>query len=95
MYPAPTVLSKHTFVPLTEKGDRLGKALTTDPKLLELETEYGFRTASPGAFTRLVKSRNVDVPDSIVNAVDPPSYETLEYMIKRIELAYKQQDANR
>ena len=95
MYPAPTVLSKHTFVPLTQKGDKLGKALTTDPKLLDLETQYGFRTASPGAFARFVKSHRVHVPDSIVNAVDPPSYETLEYMIKRIDLAYRQQDAHR
>jgi len=95
MYPAPTMLSKHTFVPLTENGDKLGQALTTDDKLGELEVEYGFRTAKPGAFSRFVKSRGVHVPDSIVNAVDPPSYETLEYMIKRIETAYKQQEENR
>jgi hypothetical protein len=92
MYPAPTVLSKHTFVPLTAKGDRLGKALTTDPKLLELEVEYGFRTPVPGAFARFTRTHGVQVLDSIINAVDPPSYETLEYMITRIEHAYKQQD---
>jgi hypothetical protein len=92
MYPAPTVLSKHTFVPLTEKGDRLGKALTTDPKLLQLEVEYGFRTPSPGAFAAFTKSRSVNVLDSVVNAVDPPSYETLEYMITQIQRAYQQQE---
>ena len=93
MYPAPTVLSKHTFVPLTENGDKLGKALTTDDKLQQLEVEYGFRTPKPGAFTRFTQSHHVrGVPASIVNAVDPPSYETLEYMIKRIALAYKQQE---
>ena len=93
MYPAPTVLSKHTFVPLTPLGDELGKALTTDPKLLELETEYGFRTAQPGAFQTFTREHRVKVEDSIINAVDPPSYETLEYMINRIAQAYKNQDS--
>lgn len=93
MYPSPTVLSKHTFVPLTANGDRLGKALTTDPKLQELAVEYGFRTAQPGAFRRFTAAHAVHVPDSILNAVDPPSYETLEHMITRIEQAYKAQNA--
>jgi hypothetical protein len=91
MYPTPTVLSKHVFVPLTEKGDRLGQALLHDPKLEELEIEYGFRAGAPGAFERFMQSRAVRVPATIVNAVDPPSYETLEYMIERIERAYRQQ----
>src|SRR5262249_60110116 len=42
LYPKPTVLSKHTFVPLTAHGDRLGKALTTDAKLQPLEVHYRF-----------------------------------------------------
>jgi hypothetical protein len=92
MYPAPTVLSKHTFIPLTENGDRLGKALTTDPQLLELEVEHGFRTPNARAFARFTKSHGIHVLGSIVNAVDPPSYETLEYMIRSIERAYEQQD---
>jgi hypothetical protein len=91
LYPQPTVLSKHTFVPLTTNGDRLGKALTTDAKLVQLEVEYGFRTASPAAFHDFTRSHGVNVPDSIVNAVDPPSYEILEYMIRRIDQVYKTQ----
>jgi hypothetical protein len=94
MYPSPTVLSKHTFVPLTAKGDKLGKALATDPKLQELAVEYGFRTPQPGAFRRFVSSHGLHVPDSILNAVDPPSYETLEHMIKKIEQAYTAQNAS-
>ena len=91
MYPSPTVLTKHTFVPLTAAGDRLGKALTTDPKLQQLAVEHGFRTAQPGAFQQFVASRGVRAPDSILNAVDPPSYETLEYMIRAIDQAYTAQ----
>jgi hypothetical protein len=93
MYPAPTVLSKHIFVPLTQLGDGLGKALTTDPKLLDLETQYGFRTATPGAFRTFTRSHHIRVEDTVINAVDPPSYETLEYMIGRIQQAYKNQDS--
>jgi hypothetical protein len=91
LYPQPTVLSKHTFVPLSLNGDRLGKALTTDRKLVQLETEYGFRTADRGAFETFTHSHGVNVPASIVNAVDPPSYEILEDMINQIAKAYKTQ----
>ena len=93
MYPSPTVLSKHTFVPLTANGDKLGKALTTDETLQELAVEYGFRTAQPGAFQRFTASHGVHVPGSILNAVDPPSFETLEHMIKKLEKAYASQNA--
>jgi hypothetical protein len=91
MYPSPTVLSKHTFVPLTAIGDRLGKVLTTDSRLQELAVEFGFRTARPGAFQQFMASRGVRAPDTILNAVDPPSYETLEYMIEAIARAYTAQ----
>jgi hypothetical protein len=94
IYPSPTVLSKHTFVPLTANGEKLGRALTTDPTLQELAVEYGFRTAQPGAFQRFTASHGVHVPDSILNTVDPPSYETLEHMIKKIEQAYAAQNAS-
>jgi hypothetical protein len=91
MYPTPTVLSKHTFVPLTENGDKLGQALLHDSKLEALEVEYGFRTARPDAFDQFTRSHGVKALPSVVNAVDPPSYEILEYMIKRIERAYQAQ----
>jgi hypothetical protein len=94
MYPSPTVLSKHTFVPLTANGDKLGRALTTDPKLQELAVEYGFRTSQPGAFQRFTAAHHIHVPDTILNTVDPPSYETLEHMIKQIEKAYRAQNAS-
>jgi hypothetical protein len=93
LYPRPTVLSKHTFVPLTADGDRLGRALTTDQKLRELETDYGFRTGDPGQFQKFASANRVAVEDTILDTVDPPSYEILEYMISRIEQAYKAQDS--
>src|SRR5262249_43925471 len=36
MYPTPTVLSKHTLVPLKSNGDRVGRLLQSDPDLQRL-----------------------------------------------------------
>jgi hypothetical protein len=93
LYPRPTVLSKHTFVPITANGERLGKALTTDSRLQQLETEFGFRTGSPSVFEDFTSANHVAVEGTILDTVDPPSYEILEYMIGRIQQAYKAQDS--
>ena len=93
MYPQPTVLSKHTFVPLTARGEGLGKALTNDPVLQELAVRHGFRTAKPGAFQQFTSKNRVAVESDIIDAVDPPSFEILEYMIDAIDHAYRQQSS--
>jgi hypothetical protein len=91
MYPRPTVLSKHTFVPLTAVGERLGQALTTDAVLQDLAVRHGFRTAEPGAFQEFTRKNGVAVDNDIIYAVDPPSFEMLEYMIDAVDRAYRQQ----
>jgi hypothetical protein len=91
MYPEPTILSKHTFIPITGDGERLGRALATDPELQTLAVAYGFRTAQPGAFEASIKAHGLGLPAQLVNVVDPPSYEALERMITDIEGAYTQQ----
>ncbi len=88
MYPDPTIFSKHTFVGLTPDGIRMGDFLATDPELRTLATEYGFRTSDTAAFTKFVTDHKVAVPASLVNVIDPPTYETLEAMIVRLEAAY-------
>jgi len=40
MYPSPTVLSKHTVVPLTPSGDKVGQLLASDPKLAKLAAQF-------------------------------------------------------
>jgi hypothetical protein len=92
MYPQPTVLSKQTFVPLSPVGDRLGNALTHDDKLQQLAIEHGFRTSRPGAFQAFTRRHHIGVATDVINAVDPPSYEMLEYMIGAIERAYRAQE---
>jgi hypothetical protein len=84
MYPDPDIVSKHTLVPLTPTGDKVGRLLQTDPQLQRLAIDYGFRTATPAAFSTFVKQRGVQVAPQLINIIEPPTYETLEAMINKI-----------
>jgi hypothetical protein len=88
MYPDPTIFSKHTFVGLTASGARLGEFLTNDPEMRTLATQFGFRTTDIAAFTKFVADHKLAVPATLINVIDPPTYETLESMITRLEADY-------
>lgn len=83
LYPSPTVLSKHTLVPLTDAGDRLGKLLTEDPELQRLAAQHGFRTAQ---FATVVGEK---APDTMPNSIDPPAFEIQEAMLEEIARRYR------
>ncbi|WP_433429409.1 hypothetical protein [Nonomuraea sp. CA-141351] len=87
VYPSPTVLSKHTLVPLSEPGDKVGRLLTKDPELQALAAAYGFRTTSPQAFTDLVAKTGAPVAADLVDVVEPPTYERLDKLITTIDSA--------
>jgi hypothetical protein len=89
MYPTPTVLSKHTLVPLKPPGDRVGRLLQSDPDLQRLAVKYGFRTSNQAAFSSALKSRGVAQPPQLINVIEPPAYDPLEAMISGIEQLYK------
>ena len=91
IYPDPTILSKHTFVGLTPAGIRLGDFLATDPEMRSLATQYGFRTTDTAAFTKFATDHQLAVPASFLDVIDPPTYETLESMITRLEEIYNGQ----
>lgn len=88
LYPAPTVLSKHTLVPLRENGDKVGQLLQTDAELGKLAATFGFRTAEPKYFTEIVKEKSLTVPQTIVDVVEPPAHETLERLLEAIAKQY-------
>src|SRR5258708_10142512 len=50
MYPSPTVLSKHTLVPLTPHGDAIDQLLLIEPHLQKLAGKYRFPTRHPTPF---------------------------------------------
>jgi hypothetical protein len=88
MYPSPTVLSKHTLVPFTANGDKVGRLLTSDPELQRLAARYGFRTANPDQFARVVAEHKNGVAANLIDVVDTPSYETLERLLRAVEKSY-------
>jgi hypothetical protein len=88
MYPAPTILSKHTLVGLNEAGRRLGDILVTDPEMQRLAVEFGFRSNDTAYFASYTAQHNVTPPAVLVDVIEPPAYEVLERMITRIEALY-------
>jgi hypothetical protein len=89
MYPEPTIYSKHVYVSLSANGERLGALLESDPELKRLAVEYGFRNSDQAYFKQFTQSHQVKIADTLVDVVDPPSYEMLEKMIQPIELILK------
>lgn len=85
MYPDPGIYTKHVLVPLTEKGKRLGEALTTDAELRRLAVEHGFRNTEVAYFREFVAKHGLDVPTDILNVADTPTFDLLEYMIQSIQ----------
>ncbi len=88
MYPEPTVFSKHTVVPLSDNGKRVGELLVNDARLARLAAIYGFRPADASVFVDALTERGLAIPATPVNVVEPPSYETLESMITAIAERY-------
>lgn len=88
-YPSPTVFSKHTLIPFDENADKLGKLLTDDPKLTELEAKYGFRTQDNKQFLNATTEKQLVVQESLTNIADTPSYDVLESMLTAISEQYK------
>ncbi|MGW0803907.1 hypothetical protein [Nonomuraea sp. NPDC002799] len=86
VYPSPTVLSKHTLVPLSDQGTRVGELLTGDPELLSLAAAHGFRTTNPQAFAGQAARAKVPAAD-LVDVVEPPAYERLDKLIATIDSA--------
>jgi hypothetical protein len=88
LYPRPTIYTKHVFVPVDDKGDRLGALFANDEVLQHLAVEHGFRIEDTAYSSDFWKKAHVAVPDTLIDVVDPPSYEFLEALIKGVERAY-------
>jgi hypothetical protein len=88
LYPTPDVLSKHTVLALTENGDKAGQLISENADLQRLAAKYGFRTTNPSTFHDVLTSSGVALPPDLMNIVDPPRYELLEYMIATLEKQY-------
>jgi hypothetical protein len=89
LYPTPTVFAKQVFVPFTPNGVRLGQLLETEPRLRELAQEYGYRTGGDVKGPERWAKTGIQVPEQLVDVVEPPSHEWMEAMIKAIEAKFQ------
>lgn len=89
LYPSPTVVSRHTVVPLTPEGEEIGALLHNDAGLQALAAEHGFRTGDAARFDEVVTEHDVRVSADLVDVVDVPAYETLEHLIDGVAGAYE------
>jgi hypothetical protein len=90
LYPRPTILSKHTIVALTDNGARFAEEMTTDPKVAAIARRYGFRTQDSSELFAAVEAKKLAIPHTIVDVIDPPSYDMLEALINRVDAGLKQ-----
>lgn len=88
MYPTPDVLSKHTIAAATPRGAQVGQLLSSNPDLQRLAAGYGYRTADPAVFRKVLDAAQVPMPPDLPDIVDPPRYEVLEQLIARLEKEY-------
>jgi hypothetical protein len=84
LYPDPTIFTKHIFIPFDDKGAKLGELLQNDPDLQRLAVAHGLRTSDASYDQSFWKQHGIAVPATIINVVDPPSFEVLETMIRAI-----------
>jgi hypothetical protein len=91
LYPKPTIFTKHTIVPTDDTGRKVSQLLASDPVLRTLEIQHGFRNDDVAQLRSFWKSQGIDLPQQVLDVVDPPSFEVLESMIGGLERAYRAQ----
>jgi hypothetical protein len=88
MYPTPTLMCKHTVVPLTPNGVKVAQLLATDRDLQRLAAKHGFRTAdatlTAPVFSQ-VRPGDAPLPPSIDGAVPDPDYQTQHTLLAKLE----------
>jgi hypothetical protein len=90
LYPAPTVLTKHTIVALSDNGARFAEVMTTNPKVNSIAQRYGFRSQDNTELFAAADQKKLAIPRTIVDVIDPPRYDILETLINKIDEGFKQ-----
>ena len=90
LYPEPTILTKHTIVALTDNGARFAQEMISDPKITSIAHRYGFRTQDSAELFSAVEAKKLAIPHTIVDVIDPPTYDILERLINQVDAGLKQ-----
>lgn len=88
LYPAPTTVSAHVLLPVTDAGDEVGRLLTEDPELQRLAAEHGFRTGAPEVFADAAAEAGLPVRARLDDTVNAPGHAALEGLIREVERHY-------
>lgn len=93
-YPSPTIFSVHTGVTFSQEGEAIMQLLETDPELASLLAAHGFRAQgqNAGAFPTFLQEHGLEGSypgtSSFVYVAQEPSYEVLDYLLRKIGDAY-------
>jgi hypothetical protein len=90
LYPQPTILSKHTMVALSDNGARFAQEMVSDPKIASIAQRYGFRTEDNTQLFAAIQAKKFAIPHTLVEVVDPPSYDILEKLIDAVDAGLRQ-----
>ena len=85
IYPSPTLFTKHVLITFNEKSQRLVDLLSNNEELKKIAADYGFRFTGNNSLIEKAKSVGVNIPVSLVDVVDPPSFDVLEKIIQAVE----------
>jgi hypothetical protein len=85
VYPTPTVFTKHVLVAIKPEAQVLVDLFKKDAELKKLAIEYGFRFEGDTGIVQKAKSVGVEIPEVVVDVIDPPSYDVLDYMSNQVE----------
>lgn len=88
LYPQPSLYTKHILVAFNANAEKLGDALENDEELQKLEIEYGFRNKNQAYQQEFWQEHTIQLPQTLLDVIDPPSYEVMEDMIQKIEAKY-------
>jgi hypothetical protein len=87
LYPQPTILSKHTLVALSDNGARFAQVMTSNPRISSIAQRYGFRAQDNSELFAALDTKKIVIPHTIVDVIDPPSFDILEKLINHIDAA--------
>lgn len=86
LYPSPTIFSKHMIVVINPKAKVLVDLINNNEELKKLAAEYGFRSSSGSAQLKAAaKSVGIDVPNNVLDVVDPPTFDMQEKIVNEVE----------
>ena len=80
-------MSKHTLVALSDNGARFAQVMVSNLKVSSIAQRYGFRAQDNTELFAAVEAKKLVIPHTVVDVIDPPSYDILEKLIGHIDTA--------